>query len=147
MKVYLDACCLNRLTDDQTQIRIRQEAEAVESILGRMCQGAIQWISSEALVDEIERNPDEERRLENGAQLVLASATVEVNDAIACRAMDLQKAGFGLYDALHLACAEAGEADVLLTTDDGFIQRASRRDGNPLVPVVNPLSWSKVNLK
>jgi len=28
MKIYLDGCCLNRLTDDQTQLRIRQEADA-----------------------------------------------------------------------------------------------------------------------
>lgn len=28
MKVYLDACCLNRPFDDQTQGRIRLEAEA-----------------------------------------------------------------------------------------------------------------------
>jgi hypothetical protein len=33
MRVYLDACCLGRLTDDQTQQRIRIEAEAVELVL------------------------------------------------------------------------------------------------------------------
>jgi len=29
----LDVCCLNRLTDDQSQVRIREEAEAVEQVL------------------------------------------------------------------------------------------------------------------
>jgi predicted nucleic acid-binding protein len=145
MKVYLDACCLNRLTDDQTQPRIRQEARAVELILRRMQQGNIQWISSEALADEIDRNPDVERRLENAAILPLASTTMEVTDEISARAGDLQIAGYGAYDALHLACAEAAQVDVLLTTDDAFIRRASRRDGNPLVAVSNPLSWSKQN--
>ncbi len=78
--------------------------------------------------------------------LALASATVEINDAIAGRAVALQTAGYGAYDAVHLACAEAANADVLLTTDDEFIRKASRRDGNPLVPVLNPLSWSKEKL-
>ncbi|MBI1897270.1 MAG: PIN domain-containing protein [Acidobacteria bacterium] len=146
MKVYLDACCLNRLTDDQTQLRIRQEAEAVEQILRRMQAGEIQWISSDALVDEIARNPDVERRLENAALLSIASQNVELDDLIASRAADLQIAGYGAYDALHFACAEAARVDVLLTTDDGFIHRASRRDGKPLVAVLNPLFWSKENL-
>jgi predicted nucleic acid-binding protein len=147
MKVYLDACCINRLTDDQEQPRIRQEAEAVESVLTRMRDGAIQWISSEALADEIDRNPNVERRLENVALLDLAYETVELNDRIAQRAANLEIAGYGAYDALHLACAEAAQVDVLLTTDDGLVRRALRQDGRPLVPVRNPLSWSKENLR
>ena len=63
MKVYLDSCCLNRLTDDHSQPRIRKEAEAVEQVLRKITGGEIEWISSEALVDEIERNPDVERKL------------------------------------------------------------------------------------
>ena len=145
-KVYLDACCINRLTDDQAQARIRQEAEAVELILRRMRGGAIQWISSDALTDEIERNPHIERRLENAALLALASESIEVNDPIAARAANLQTAGYGAYDALHLACAEAASVDVLLTTDDDFIRKASRGVGRPRVAVLNPLSWSKENL-
>lgn len=146
MKVYLDACCINRLTDDQEQARIRQEAEAVELILRRMRDGAIQWISSEALADEIDRNPNVERRLGNVALLDLAYETVEVNDRIAQRAANLEIAGYGTYDALHLACAEWAQVDVLLTTDDGFVRRALRQDGRPLVPVRNPVLWSKENL-
>lgn len=146
MKLYLDACCLNRLTDDQNQLRIRQEAEAVELILRRIQAGEIQWISSDALVDELERNPDVERRLENVSLLAIASENVEVDDIISSRASDLQIAGYGAYDALHLACAETARVDVLLTTDDGFIRRASRGDGKPLVAVRNPLFWSKGHL-
>ena len=146
MKLYLDACCLNRLTDDQNQLRIRQEAEAVELILRRIQAGEIQWISSDALADEIDRNPDIERRLENTALLAIASEHLEVDDLIARRAVDLQIAGYGAYDALHLTCAEAARADVLLTTDDVFIRKASRQHGKPLVAVLNPLSWSKENL-
>jgi len=90
MKIYFDACCINRLTDDQAQARIRQETEAVELILRRTRDGAIQWISSEALDDEIVRNPYVETRQENAALLALASESIEVNDPIAARAANLQ---------------------------------------------------------
>jgi predicted nucleic acid-binding protein len=146
MRVYLDACCLNRLTDDQSQHRVRQEAQAVEQILKATRDGANQWISSEALTDEIDRNPQLERRLENAALLTLASEIVEVNDNIVSRARDLQDAGYGAFDALHLACSEAIGADVLLTTDDRFIRGASRGNGSPRVAVRNPLSWSQEHL-
>ena len=113
VRLYLDACCLNRLTDDQTQSRIRQEAEAVEHILQRTRGGSIQWISSDALAEEIQRNPGAERRLENATLLALAHETVEVNDHVAARAKQLPVAGYGVFDALHLACAEAGPSRCL----------------------------------
>ena len=141
MRIYLDACCLNRLTDDQTQLRIRREAESVELILKLMREGAIQWIVSEALIDEIERNPESERRIETLTLLKLASARVEVDRPVGERARELQAQGYDAYDALHLACAEAARADVLLTTDDKFMKRAARGEGQPLVAVRNPLSW------
>ena len=143
MRIYLDACCLNRLTDDQTQFRIRQEAEAVESIFKQMRDGSIQWISSEALVEEIDKNPAAERRSDNAVLLMLASETIVVNDHIADRAEQLQAAGYGPFDALHLACAETARADVLLTTDDGFIKKVARGVGSPRVAVRNPLHWSQ----
>jgi len=130
-RIYLDACCLNRLSDNQAQHRIREEAEAVELILRRMHAGEVQWISSEALTDEINRNPNLERRLGNAALLKLANQTIEVDQKTAGRAKELEGAGYRAFDALHLACAEAVQVDVLLTTDDGFVRKASRRDGNP----------------
>jgi predicted nucleic acid-binding protein len=143
MKIYLDACCINRLTDDQSQERVRREAAAVEMVLQRVRRGSIQWVSSAALANEISRNPNVQRRLENAALLLHASTIVELNAEIADRAATLEKTGYGAYDALHLACAEAAQVQVLLTTDDAFIRRASRREGNPLVAVENPLSWSE----
>src|SRR5260370_10502083 len=114
MRIYLDACCLSRLTEDQAQLRIRREAEAVEQILRRIRGSEIQWISSEALTDEIDRNPDVQRRLENAALLALASESVQVDDSIALRAANLQIAGYGAYDAMHLSRHEAAYVDALL---------------------------------
>jgi hypothetical protein len=61
IRIYLDACCLNRPFDDQTQARIRLEAEAVLMTLAQCETGAWEWIGSEALDWEIEKTPDPER--------------------------------------------------------------------------------------
>ena len=90
--------------------------------------------------------PHPERRFENVALLAFASETIQVSSEIRVRARQFQAAGFGPFDALHLACAEAARVDVLLTTDDGFMRKASRGDGRPRVAVRNPLSWSRENL-
>src|SRR5690242_18381721 len=93
MKIYLDACCLNRLTDDQNQPRIREEAAAVERVFKLVRDGTVQWISSDALADEIDRNPDLERKSGNVALLALASEIIEENDQIAHRAKALHRGG------------------------------------------------------
>ena len=72
----MDACCLNRLTDDQSQLRVREEAEAIEHILGMVRQGRATWVSSTILDLEISRNPDQERRNDVNSLLVLASEVV-----------------------------------------------------------------------
>ena len=101
-------------------MRIRREANAVEGILKQVETGAVEWIASDALVDEILQNPSIERRLENEGLVRLASQTVPVDLAVEERAADLAAVGYGAYDALHLATAEHAGADVLLTTDDEF---------------------------
>lgn len=62
MKVYLDACCLNRPFDDQSQDRIRLESEAIIIILNLLYKGEWKWIGSEALEIEIENTPNIEKR-------------------------------------------------------------------------------------
>ncbi len=59
------------------------------------------------------------------------------------RASELEKAGFGGFDAVHLACAESGKADVFLTTDDRLYKTAKRLLKKIHVKVDNPLEWLK----
>jgi len=143
VRVYLDACCLSRLTDDQSQARIREEAEAVEQVLAGVRRGSMELLSSEALEDEARRNPSMERRVEAQTILSLAVARIEIDAPIVLRARDLVSLGYGPFDALHLAAAESMGADVLLTTDDRLLKRIARKLGNPRIPVGNPLSWIK----
>ena len=60
-RIYLDVCCLNRPFDDQRQDRIRLEAEAVLSILGRCEAGTWQWLSSAVVEAEVNNTPSRER--------------------------------------------------------------------------------------
>ena len=143
MKVYLETCCLSRLTDDQSQARIREEAEAVEQILAGVRRGTVELLSSDALDDEVRRNRSTERRVEAQTTLSLAVTSIEIDEAIAVRARSFVGLGYGPFDALHLAAAESAGADVLLTTDDRLLKRTARRLGNPRIPIRNPLSWIK----
>lgn len=141
MRIYLDACCLNRLTDDQSQARIHDEAEAVEAILRLVQERRATWVSSRVLEIEIRRNPDVERRQDVFGLLAFADEVVipQTNDAN--RAESLASLGFGEFDALHLACAEQGMADVFFTTDDR-LPRLARRHAQVLRSrVENPVSW------
>ena len=144
MRLYLDACCLNRLTDDQSQARIRNEAEAVLSILRAVREGKATWVSSTTLEIEISRNPDADRRQDVMALLALASEVVVPRSRTAKRAAFVQTLGFDPFDALHLACAEQGQADVFLTTDDNLVRCAGRRNNVLRTRVHNPLSWYRV---
>lgn len=85
MRIYLDGCCLNRLTDDQSQARVREEAEAVEEILRLVQLGRATWVSSRVLEIEIGRNPDLERRHDVLALLMFADEVVIPLDKDAAR--------------------------------------------------------------
>ena len=137
----MDACCLSRLTDDQSQSRIRLESHAIEQILLQVRMSVHQLVSSEALEAEVRSNPSTDRRLEAMAILEFASARLTLNQTSIHRAQDLGALGYGSFDALHIAAAESGEVDLLFTTDDRLINKAARGLGSPRIQVRNPLSW------
>jgi predicted nucleic acid-binding protein len=141
LRIYLDACCLSRLTDDQSQARVRAEAEAVEHIMRMVREGLAIWVSSTVLNIEVSRNPDTDRRRDAEALLLFANEIVVPKNTEADRARQIEKQGFSPFDALHLASAEKGGVDVFLTTDDGLLRRARRRLGLLRVRVENPVSW------
>ncbi len=141
MKLYLDVCCLNRPFDDQSQGKIRLEAEAVLLILNFISDGEWQLISSEAIVYEIERTPDVRRKNRVKRFHSLISTYISFTGLEFARARELQKLGFGDLDALHLSCAESGEADIFLTTDDKLLNLAIRLAAQLRVQIANPLSW------
>jgi len=141
LKIYLDVCCLNRPFDDQTQSRIRLEAEAVVMILAHCETGQWEWASSEVLDLEIAQTPDPERR--RRVQLLTAHAhhSIGVEQREAERAQQFEAWGISAFDALHLACAESGQVDVFLTTDDELLRKAATHSEQLQVRAENPLIW------
>ena len=141
--VYLDTCCLNRPWDDQTQPRIRLESEAVLAVLAAVeTRRGVEWLGSAAVLGEVTRNPDPDRRRRALRLLELTTrwARIAPEDDVRGEAL-AQRAGLTAFDALHDARAERGGADVLLTTDDRFLRRAARHASALRVPVENPLAW------
>lgn len=139
--IYLDVCCLNRPFDDLTQERIRLEAEAVLLILARCQSGRLQLIGSETIDFEVARIPDVDRRQRVLAMGSLARSRIVISETVESRARELQEHGFQPLDSLHLACAEAGNADTFLTTDDRLLRRAIRNRDILRVPSANPVVW------
>lgn len=92
---------------------------------------------------EIEQTPDPERRNRVELLALHAHPSVLIEQRAADRAQYLETLGFHPFDALHLACAESGGADVLLTTDDRLLRLASRLSERLRVRVENPLTWLK----
>jgi predicted nucleic acid-binding protein len=147
MKIYLDACCLNRPFDDQRQPRVRLEAEAISLILHKLHQHEWEWVSSEVLMYELGQTVDMERR---ERLLLLAGQShymVEISEEILKRAEKLEVSGFDSYDAIHLASAEQAKVDVFLTTDDGVQKIANRDKAAFSLVVANPVRWLEEVLK
>lgn len=138
-RVYFDTSALNRPFDDQAQIRIRLEAEAVEHLLRAVGEARLDWISSDIVLFEVKKCPDTERR--EMLELLCRAATGQVafSEDVGRRARELRAQGLRDLDALHLAAAERGGADVLLTTDDRFIQAARALQPASRVRVENPV--------
>lgn len=147
MKVYLDACCLNRPFDDQSQPRVRLETEAILLILEKLHQREWEWIRSEVLSFEIGQNPDMENQQRIAAITSQVHQVVEITEKILRRAEVFEEEGFDPYDAIHLASAEDAKTDVFLTTDDQVLKIANRKKGLLSFVVENPVKWLEEVLK
>jgi predicted nucleic acid-binding protein len=134
----MDNCCLNRPFDDQSNLRVHLEGEAIKTIISLIEQ---RWllVSSQILEFEISKNGDLSRKKELNLINALAGTVIKIDANIAKRANEFEQQGLQAFDALHLACAE-GNADIFLTVDDKFLNKARTfQDIN--VKISNPLLW------
>lgn len=141
MKIYLDVCCLNRPFDDPSQVRIHLEAEAVLAIIKQVELANWTWVSSDAVIYEISKTPNEARKerlwsLESGA-----TERLELTEVIYQQAETLQQLGFTALDALHLACAQTAGVDVFLSTDDKLLKKSRQHIDKIKLYAMNPLAW------
>ncbi len=141
IRIYMDACCLNRPFDDLTQDRIRMESEAVITIIKKVISGDCVLVSSDTTDLEISQMPDFDRKEKVLSWINLASEHVSLNDKNQKRALYFEQSGIYGYDSLHLACAEEGAVDVFFSTDDDLLKKYNKIVPKPKMRVENPLAW------
>lgn len=127
-RVYLDVCALNRPLDDQSQIRIRLETDAVALILGHVRARMLQLTISPVHYREASANPDLARR--EHVLTLLKEIGTEVTTDLAIvreRAERLLQQGLGAADAAHVAFAEATGSD-FVSVDDRLLRQLRRVD-------------------
>lgn len=110
-------------------------------ILVRCETGDWEWIGSEVIGLEVNHTPDPERRRRVGLLASHIHRSVVVGNSEVERAQQFEAWGISAFDALHLACAESGEADVFLTTDDKLLSKSVAYAEQLRVRVENPLEW------
>ena len=146
-KIYIDVCCLNRPFDDQTQDRIRLEAEAILLILQHLESKEWQWFSSVVVDYEINQTPNLERRSRVKQLAAGSHKIIRLNNSITERGEIIKGMGFKTYDALHIACAEDGQADIFLSTDDKLLKLGAQYAKKLKVHIQNPLRWFEEVMK
>jgi predicted nucleic acid-binding protein len=102
-----------------------------------------QLLNSDAIFYEVNKIPDMERKTKVRFMLSKANEYIRIDEKIFKRAKQIQKFGVKSFDALHVACAEGGKADVFLTTDDQLLKKLHKHSDKIKVRVVNPLDWIK----
>ena len=136
MRIYLDNCCYNRPYDNQSQQRINDETE---SIFRAINQKENIIIGSDTLILEMAQIKDVDLQLDIVAMYsqtikeeVSTSEEVEkIADSI------MSESSIHKMDALHLASAIVGKAEIFLTVDDKLIKSCSKLNLN--MKVINPV--------
>jgi hypothetical protein len=142
MRVYLDMCCLKRPFDDQAQPRIRLESEAVLALLGSSGQ-EVEFLRAAAHDLENQQNPLPVRAGRVRQWLEALPSMPLVDAELIRRTRELLALGFKNFDAIHLASAELGGADVFASCDDRLLAAASRHAAVLRVRVINPVILAK----
>ena len=127
MRIYLDNCCYNRILDGRSNSKIYYERNSIMIILELAEKSAIKIIGSEMLIKEIDDTKDAYKKSVLEMLYSLCSEEIIVDKTILNRAEIIRHSSNIKYkDSIHLACAEAANADVLLTTDIKFMNNSNR---------------------
>jgi hypothetical protein len=105
--LYLDVCVLCRPFDDQNQLRIRLETDAIFLIFRYIEVGLYRAIVSPVHYKEVSAIREADERLEIESLLYRLNQPCEGDfSQVRERAEELIEAGFGIADAAHVAFAE-----------------------------------------
>lgn len=144
-RLYLDMNIYNRPFDDQSQVRIKLETIAINSILKTIKDGKFKLLWSFMLEFENSLNPYDDVRMEVEMVSKLAAEYVNMSDGILKSAKEMEAAGVKSRDAIHLACAANGKADWFLTCDDKLIKKGRLiKEG---FTIINPVDFIRSEVR
>ncbi len=138
--LYLDVCTLCRPFDDQYQLRIRLETDAVLLILRYIEKGLYRATVSPVHMEEVAAIKATEERLaieELLRRFDTSNPDFDIGMA-RTRVEMLCAAGFGIADAAHVAFAEQ-TANFFITCDDKLLKRCKKSDLSILA--CNPIEF------
>jgi len=137
--IHLDVCALCRPFDDQSQLRIRLETDAVFLILKRIENGLYRVVVSPVHYREVGAIRETSEQLEMESLLRWLDESCECDlTQIRHRAEALIDMGFGIADATHLAFAEQ-LAEFFITCDDKLLKRY--KQAALRITAMNPLEF------
>ena len=119
-------------------MRVRLEAEAKLCIQEHIRRGTLELAWSYTLDFENAANPFEERCMTISRWRQYSKVDVEETAMILQRANALTGIGLKAKDALHIACAIAGECAYFVTTDDHILKRRQDVSG---ITVIDPAAF------
>ncbi|MDR2555486.1 MAG: hypothetical protein LBC64_08680 [Fibromonadaceae bacterium] len=139
MKIYLDNCCYNRPFDNQSDIVVKLESEAMSFIQERIKLGKLDLVWSYIMDYENSFNPFEDRQISIEKWRQFAKEDVDVNAEIVKQAKNLTSMNIKKKDALHIACALYAKCQYFLTTDLKLLNK--KVDG---ISIINPVDFLKI---
>jgi len=139
MRIYLDNCCYNRPFDNQFDIVVKLESEAVSFIQERIKLGKLELVWSYIMDYENSFNPFEDRQISIDKWRQYAKEDVNANAEIVKQAENLKSLNIKKKDALHVACALYAKCQYFLTTDLKLLNK--KIDG---ISIINPIDFLKI---
>jgi hypothetical protein len=100
VRIYLDTSVYGRPFDDQSQERVRQEAEAFVDILAAVVAGRLSCLNSDILRLEVRRNPSTAERERIEDFLACCAEAVAESAEVLPLAQALQQLTLGFYRRL-----------------------------------------------
>lgn len=124
--IYLDVCVLSRPFDDQSQMRIQLETNAVNLILTHIRQSLLTLVVSPVHEAEIQVISEQEERVQLLSLTKTLGKTLSVDLQTARkRAEYFTQQGVGIADAAHVAFAEQAIAD-FVSVDDRLLKKCKK---------------------
>lgn len=138
IRIYLDNCCFNRPYDDQEQQKILLETEAKLNIQQKIKNSEFELVWSYMLDFENNDNPNEIIRSAISEWKSLGCCDIIESEQLLYKAEEIEKYGVDSKDAVHIASAIEGKADLFFTTDNDIIKRGKNIQE---IKILNPVQF------